>query len=115
MSSPHKDVPLSSDGKEKRCRPLQTETSYCSPFYLFPFFFLGKKKKRKEEKKKKLQLGLRGGSDFPFVRVAQQHTAYVLFGLAGGSRATAAPPSEPTTLRRNGAGVRKPARHRGKE
>lgn len=54
-----------------------------------------------------MQLGLRGGSDFPFVRVAQQHTAHVLFGLAGGSRATAALLSEPITLRRKEAGVRK--------
>lgn len=66
-----------------------------SPF--LPFFIFRKKRRRK---KAKLQLGLRGGSDFPFVRVAEEHTAYVLFGLAGGSRATAALPSEPSTLRR---------------
>lgn len=58
------------------------------PMLAFFTFFIFRKKRRR--KKAKLQLGLRGGSDFPFVRVAQQHTAYVLFGLAGGSRATAA-------------------------
>lgn len=76
-----------------------------------PFSFLGKKKKGG----KKLQLGLHGGSDFPFLRVAQKHTAYFLFGLAAGSRATAAARSEPITLRKNEAGVRKSAKHRGRE
>lgn len=68
-----------------------------------PFSFLGEK----GGEKKKLQLGLHGGSDFPFVRVAQQHTAYVLFGLAGGWRAMAVLLSEPITLRRKEVGVRK--------
>lgn len=64
---------------------------------LFFTFFHFEEKKKRRRKKEKLQLGLHGGSDFPCVRVAQQHTAYVVFGLAGGSRATAALLSEPST------------------
>lgn len=72
-----------------------------------PFSFLGKKGG------KKLQLGLHRGSDFPFLRVALKHTAYFLFGLAAGSRAMATALSEPITLRKKEAGVRKRERTTG--
>lgn len=105
---PHKDDSLSSNGKNKRGSPLQTETSCACLFTVFNF-------RGKKNGGKKLQLGLHRGSDFPFLRVALKHTAYFLFGLAGGSRATATALSEPITLTKKRSGSQNSSTRHGRE